>query len=331
MNRNFHLYLNREPLPETVEAGGVLAGVQISPLGDWPNGDVVQHVNRAAAEAMVAAWREAGAKEVLCDFEHNAEHGGETTAAAWISNLRVDPARGLVGDFRFTDVGAEAVSARRLRFLSPCWQCNVDRWSKGGAKPAKDDAPAEVTPFTLVSVALTNKPNIPVAPLLNREPTGELTVEPKTKETDMDKIKEALGLPPEATEEDILAAIGTMKTENEECCREREERAKADAEKEADAFAEANAKKCNRAIVKAQYLANKEATIALVNAIPEPTATKVVNKAEAKVPTFENSADADEKVLATYENMSAGKAKDEFLMANAVTINRARNARAAAK
>jgi len=142
----------------------VLAGVQISPLGDWPNGDVVQHVNRAAAEAMVASWREAGAKEVLCDFEHNAEHGGETTAAAWISNLRIDPARGLMGDFRFTDVGAEAVSARRLRFLSPCWQCNVDRWAKGDAKPAKDDAPAEVTPFTLVSVALTNKPNIPVAP-----------------------------------------------------------------------------------------------------------------------------------------------------------------------
>jgi len=146
----------------------------------------------------------------------------------------------------------------------------------------------------------------------------------------MDKIKEALGLAPEATEEDILAALGKMKAENEECCREREEAKKAAAEKEAEDFAEANAKKCNKEVVKAQYLANKEATIALVNAMPEPKATAaapVCNRSAAKTPTISNAAYTDENVLATYENMAPGKAKDEFLMANAVAINRARNAK----
>nr|AIF26379.1 hypothetical protein [uncultured bacterium fosmid pJB16B1] len=336
-----NLYLNRDgaagvrALPKTVKPGDVLPGVQLSPIGEWPHGECVQHVTAEACAAMVKAWEDDGKKEILVDFDHDAEDGKSTVAAAWLTNLRVDPERGLVSDFKFTDKGAEAVSTRRFRFLSPCWEVNVDRWMNGGDAPkGDDDFPAEVTPVRLVSVGLTNKPNIPVAPLLNREPQpGNKSVQ-QTEGTIMDKIKEALGLAPEATEEDILAALGKMKAENEECCREREEAQKAAAEKEADDFAEANAKKCNKEVVKAQYLANKEATIALVNAIPEPKAPEpkpVCNRAEAKTPTIENAADTDEKVLAKYENMTPGKAKDEFLMANAVTINRARNARAAAK
>ena len=333
MNMKLKLYLNREEMPAKVAPGDVLT-VQLTPFGDWPHGDAVQHVTREACAAMVDAWKSGGEKEILVDFDHDAEDGGSTVAAAWLKNLRVDDAHGLVGDFTLTDKGAEAVSARRFRFLSPCWEVNVDRWTVGGDKPeGDDDTPAEVTPTRLVSVALTNKPNIPVAPLLNREPTpGDKSVQHNNEGNTMDpaKIKEALGLAPEATEEDILAALGKMKAENEEAAREREEAEKAAAEKEADEFAEANAKKCNKEVVKAQYLANKEATIALVNAIPEPKAVAkpVCNRDAAKTPTFENAAESDEKVLATYENMSPGKAKDEFLMANAVVINRARNARA---
>lgn len=328
----YHPIANREALPKTATAGGTLT-VQLTPFGDWPHGACVQHVTREACEAMVNAWIAGGSKEILVDFDHDAEEGKSTVAAAWLRNLRVNNALGLVGDFTFTDTGAEAVSARRFRFLSPCWDVDVDRWTNGGAK-AKDekDTPAEVTPNRLVSVALTNKPNIPVAPLLNREPTGDKSVQHNKENPVMDKIKEALGLAPEATEDDVVAALGKLKQENEECRAEREAARQAALDKEAEDFAEANSRKCNKEVVKAQYLANKEATIALVNAIPAPKAVApICNKADAKAPTFASGADADAKVLEKYENMSPGKAKDEFLMDNAIVINRARNARDAAK
>lgn len=56
--------------------------------------------------------------EILVEFEHNAETGGDTTAAAWITNLRVDPERGLVGDFKFTDVGVKTLMLIR-KVLAP--------------------------------------------------------------------------------------------------------------------------------------------------------------------------------------------------------------------
>lgn len=327
------LFLNRQPLPDRVSAGEALT-VQVTPFGDWPHGECVQHVTREACESMISAWTKAGKPEILVDFDHDAEDGKSTVAAAWASNLRIDDERGLVADFKFTDKGAEAVSSRRFRFLSPCWDVEVGRWRDGG-KEAKNekDAPAEVTPSRLVSIALTNKPNIPVDPVLNRDPEpGVKTVEDKKgKSMDPKKIREALGLPEDATDEQVFAAIKEGQDGKAKAAELQANAEKAALEKEAEEFAEKNSKKCNKEVIKAQYLANKEATIALVNAMPEPKAAPICNKQNAKTPKFENRADADAKVLEKYENMSPGKDKDEFLMANAIVINRARNARDAAE
>ncbi len=146
---------NREPLPDrTVAAGDTIEGVQICPVGDWPNSRGTQHCTEEALRNVVAAWEADGGQDVLVDFEHNAEQGGtsDTSAAAWASNLRFEKGRGLVADFRMTDVGAEAVSNRRLRYLSVAWYVNR----------------ATREPMRITSVALTNKPNIPVTPVLNR-------------------------------------------------------------------------------------------------------------------------------------------------------------------
>ena len=86
--------------------------------------------------------------------------------------------------------GAEAVSNRRLRFLSPVWPLD-----------------GEGRPTHLKSVALTNTPRIPVAPVLNKAQPGDTNVEDTKENETMDKIKEALGLAPEASEEEVLAAI----------------------------------------------------------------------------------------------------------------------------
>lgn len=293
-----------------VKPGEIIENVQICPVGDFPNGDRPQHCTVEALQNVVKDWAARGSKEILVDFEHNSESSepnSDTSAAAWVSNVRVDPERGLVGDFKLTDVGAEAISNRRLRFLSVSWFVNKETHE----------------PIRITSIALTNKPNIPVAPVLNKEQPDPANVEDK-ENPNMDKIKEALGLAPEATEEDVLNAIAAMVKKNKDA-------EQAALEKEADDFAEQNSKKCNKEVLKAQYLANKEVAKAIVAGIPDAPAAPVCNKADAKAPSFASGADTDAKVLEKYENMSPGKAKDEFLMDNAIIINRARNARDAAK
>jgi len=267
---------SKEMLPETVKAGDVIENVQLTPFGDWPNGGVVQHVTREACDEMVADWIANGSKEILLDFEHKSASGGtsDTSAAAWISNIRVDPERGLVGDFKFTDVGADAIANRRLRFLSPVWRYRVDAERVVENKTV----PAEVTPVQLLSCGLTNRPAIPVDPILNKSPEVQGSVpEPNNKENpNMDKIKEVLGLAPEASEEEVLNAIAAMVKTNKECEEAKKVAEQKALEDEAERFAEENKTKCNKEVLKAQYIANKEVAKALVAGIPEAKTDQIV-------------------------------------------------------
>lgn len=264
-----------EQLPETIRPGDVIPAVQLCPFGNFPGEKSMQVCDRQAFEQLIADWRANGAKEILMDFEHQSEVeriDSDTRAAAWISNLAVDDKRGLVGDVKFTDQGAEAVSNRRLRFLSCTWYAD-----KAG-RPTK-----------MTTVALTNKPNIPVAPILNKEPVpGVKTVEEKKgSEMDIEKLKQALGLPAEATEEQVLAAVKEGQDAKAKAAELKANAEKAALEKEAEEFAEANAKKCNKAVLKAQYIANKDVAKALVAGIPDAPAApqKLLNKSTAKTPT----------------------------------------------
>lgn len=229
-------------------AGETVPGVQLCPFGEYQGQQRLQVCDRQAFEQVIADWREGGAKEILMDFEHKSEVDkidSDTRAAAWIANLAIDDERGLVGDLKFTDEGADAVANRRLRFLSPVWPLDE-----------------EGRPTHLKSVALTNTPNIPVAPVLNKAQPGEVNVEDTKENENMDKIKKALGLAPEASEEDVLNAVTALVQKNKDA-------ETAALEKEADAFAEANKLKLDPKVCKAQYIANKEACKALVAAIPE--------------------------------------------------------------
>ena len=264
-----------EQLPETVQPGETLPAVQLCPFGNFPGEKSMQVCDRAAFEQLIADWRANGAKEILMDFEHQSEVeriDSNTTAAAWISNLAIDDERGLVGDVKFTDQGAEAVSNRRLRFLSCTW------YTDKAGRPTK-----------MTTVALTNKPNIPVAPILNKGPVqGVKNVEGKKgSEMDIEKLKTALGLPAEATEEQVLAAIKEGQDAKAKAAELQAKAEKAALEKEADEFAEANAKKCNKDVLKAQYIANKDVAKALVAGIPDaPDAPqRVLNKQTASTPS----------------------------------------------
>lgn len=301
---------NRTPLPDrTVAAGEILEGVQLCPVGEWRNGEKPQHCTAEALENLVNRWKADGSPEILVDFEHQAEAGGtsDTSAAAWADNLRVEPGKGLVADFRLTDLGAEAISNRRLRFLSVAWGLN---------RKTRE-------PMGLYSIALTNKPNIPVEPILNRVPGHlpekfllplDLEKQPNNnKEPNMDQLKELLGLAPEATEEDVSSAVKTLKTRLDEL-------EHAAAEAEAETFAETNKAKADKAVLKAQFLANKEVARAIVEAIPEPKAPEkpaetqqILNKAAAKTPEPQD-------VVKELNKLPAGEARVRFVCAHAAEL-----------
>lgn len=263
------------PLPETVAAGDELE-VQLSPYGDFPGRlegrTVRQRCDRAAFERLAGNF----SGEVLVDFEHKAERGGDTEAAAWVQALRVDPAKGLMATFRFTDKGAEAVANRRLRFLSPVWELD-----------------AEGRPCRLVSVGLTNKPNLPVRPVLNRAPAPFTpnkgtdmepdTTEPTPAAPDLRaRLIEILGLGPDADDGAILQAAENLRAVAAEA-------QEAALNAEADAVAEENKDKiANREAFKRLYVSNRDAvraTLACIKAPePKPAARPVCNAAAARRP-----------------------------------------------
>jgi hypothetical protein len=103
---------------------------------------------------------------------------------------------------------------------------------------------------------------------------------------DIEKLKQALGLPAEATEEEVLAAIKEGQDAKAKAAELEANAEKEALDKEAEEFAEANAKKCNKAVLKAQYIANKDVAKALVAGIPDAPAApqKILNKSTAKAP-----------------------------------------------
>ena len=250
----------KNELPEKVNTGDTLVAVQLCPFGDWPNGGTVQKCDEVAFNKLVEKWREGGGREIICDFEHRFEDPSltsDTSAAAWITNLAVNKERGLVGDLKFTDAGAQAVTSRRLRFLSPVWTLDADG-----------------RPDRLRSVALTNKPAIPVACVLNRAPQPVNQPVEETKENPMDKLKELLGLAPEASEEEIVAAVTALQEQVAQANKEKEDA-------EAESFAEEHKAVCNKESLKKAYLLNKEAAKELVAGLakPEkPAAPVIANK-----------------------------------------------------
>lgn len=217
------LGINAAPMPpmyvansvQTIEGDAPLS-VQLAPFGefkgvlnktDGKKTPIVQHLDQAAFERILNAWNSAGSPELLVDADHLSCEGGSTKAFAWASNLRIvtndgrgsgtpesPSVPGLYADFRFTDAGRAAVNAREYRFVSPVFNCDENGEAVG-----------------LQSVALTNRPNLPVSCVLNRESSGVNNVEDNEGKPNMEKILSALGLGSDASEDDAVAAIDGLK------------------------------------------------------------------------------------------------------------------------
>ena len=292
--------------------------VQLSPFGDFVLHDggkmngTVQHCTREAFEALVANWKECGSPEVLVDVDHASATGGSTEAAAWARNLRVED-EGLCADFELTPRGRELVEGRSYRFVSPGWTLSKDG-----------------TPVSLCSVALTNRPNLPVKPVVNADETGGRDPDdPNSRkdnpEMDIKKLAAALGLPETATEEEVLAAIKAMQDREAQAAAEA---ANAKAEEFADNAVKAGKIAANsKEAVKAAYLKSPEVAQEMLNSVAAPApAAKLPDFGRAKQPTALNARtpgkDADPvEVYNAYMAMPEGADKDAYLAANAQAIS----------
>jgi phage I-like protein len=197
-----------------------------------------------------------------------------------------------------TDKGAEALTATRYRYLSPAWY--VDE---------------EGHPTELSTIALTNRPNLPVPRLLNRKPesslssvakpdgeAGETITAPQVADAEstpeeginekekinMDKLREMLGLAAEATDEEVLAAVDALRAERDQLRSEKEQMEAAAKEAALDAEAEefVEEKKefvADRDACKNAYKRDPEGTRALFNALAAPKPAAPVDGKPARV------------------------------------------------
>jgi len=262
----------------------------IAPLGTFPHPTgALQVIDAEACDAMARTFAEESRQPnfpgLLVDFDHASHDPAQpTTAAGWINALepRTD---GLYAQIRWSDLGHQALTGGRYRLASPVWnRADCEAWSA----PATDGRDAlHLRPRRLDRLALTNDPNLPgLAPLSNRKdevrrkkeevpnsapstfvpPPSTLSMQLRTE------IINRLGLAPAAADNEITDALRAQSAELESlrnrCARLNEAQADADLERFADVIT-------NRDVVRAQLLANRDATLAVLGALRLPSASPV--------------------------------------------------------
>lgn len=145
-------------MPEGLKAEvGKPLVINLAPPGEYPqtvddpeadggSREVNQILDEQAIDTLIANFKD----KVLVDADHSSETSTNTKAMAWVTRLFKDPEKGLMAEIEPTPIGAENINGRVYRFVSGAWTLDDD------GRPVK-----------LVSIGLTNKPNLPVAPMLN--------------------------------------------------------------------------------------------------------------------------------------------------------------------
>jgi len=193
--------------------------VHVTPCGEFPHAGagVVQVIDRAACDAMAAEFNSRKADTnfpgVLVDFDHfSLDTSQSSEAAGWITELESRDT-GLWARVRWSDAGIAAVQGGRFRLMSPVFLPPSQCEDLGGGR---------IRPRELVSVALTNEPNIKGGrPLANRQEASSLVhycgsslVE--NREDGERKYRWVLGVPPSGEHcDECLERAGQVKTAKE--------------------------------------------------------------------------------------------------------------------
>jgi hypothetical protein len=141
--------------------------LQISPFGDFPHARGLQRVDRAAAERMVAQFNSFRGRlgrlfgGVPFYIGHpdvpNGSEIADRKAYGWVDQLEARE-DGLYGRVKWSDAGLDLLKNAHFKYLSPYWEAREIEMQNGRRV---------YQPMALVSVGLTNQPNIPVRPLAN--------------------------------------------------------------------------------------------------------------------------------------------------------------------
>ena len=174
--------------------------IQIAPLGDHPHQLGIQRVTADSAAAMANRFNSFRARlgrlfsgvpmfEGHHDTDPDKYPNGRSFA--WVMELQNRAADGLWAKMKWTDEGRDLVATGKYKFISPVW--NAREIARENGRPV-------FIPETLLSLALTNLPNLPLPPLANSE-------------SHMKTITELLELPNEATPDQICEAVTRLKGE----------------------------------------------------------------------------------------------------------------------
>lgn len=181
------------------------------PYGNYPHKQGEQRFDRAAADQLVANFKKPWAR-----FKRLANVGTpvyvghpdvpgqghlypDSRAYAWIESLQAE-ANGLRIVPKWSKPGAEMIANAHYRYHSVYWDAVPD--GRGGWKPVY-----------LLSVGLTNTPNIPVPALANEADTTPEN-QPDNTTTTMDpELLKLLGLAETADKAAVLQAVTTIKNE----------------------------------------------------------------------------------------------------------------------
>ena len=264
--------LNLYALANELNLGDPRSGTIRIPFGRWDFGEkqlgdgrtvyFEQELSRSGAEqiaAKVNAGVAAGEKGVPVYWGHPdvpelAHKYPDKRAKGWIKSATIGP------DFLELRVEwLEDNATDGFGWFSPYWGGPAEHLANGRYLKTVND---------LTSVALVNIPNIQDFRLANESQGGEQTKQ-GTSTMDIESIKKALGLPPEATEEQIIAAIEAGVKAVEELATERTkaeaaeaEKAQAETEKDEAKAELANERAAHRALLLDQAIAEGRISVA---------------------------------------------------------------------
>ena len=246
---------------------------QIAPVGEYAHtgAGIVQVLDGVAITSM--ANRATTPANIRIDYDHFSYDPNQSSeAAGWITELQAR-ADGLYGKVRWTPDGRSAVANGNYRFISPVWlQSDMEPVAMDGSAVSPRQRP-----LRLDSAGLTNNPNLRgMTPLSNRangdqalpEPGANTNQKPQTTEPNqMKSVLIALGLAETATETHAVEAVNALKNRATALEGENKGLLAAQVDADLDRF-KAVIDPAKRDTIKAQLLANRAGTLAILESIP---------------------------------------------------------------